>query len=66
MKQTFPDVIAVSEKCFTHGAKKKKKKTKKCKKCAEWTKQWLIRTNTKVLYDNLEMNTSRRDRTQVR
>ena len=32
MKQTFPDVIAVSGKCFTHGAQKKKKRKEKTKK----------------------------------
>ena len=26
-------------------------KNQKCKKRAEYTKQWLLRTNTKVLYD---------------
>ena len=38
-----------------------KKKTKKRKKRAEWTKQWLLRTNMKGLFDNLERTLSRRD-----
>ena len=48
-----------TSQCLTHGTKKKK--TKKRKKRAEWTKQWLLRTNMKGLFDNLERTLSRRD-----